>query len=137
MSKFISEWRYGALNLLVILLMAVGGPVVITSLCSGLVMLLMSLFGFTLEFFNEHSYHIGILSVIILGPYFIGKDWDKIEEFAKGTKPSSQIDNQKPQDEPSTKINPNYDDRGRELSNSEKWLAIGFAIFCLLALLFK
>lgn len=137
MGKFISEWRSGALNLAIILLMAVGGPLVVAGLICTAIILPMFLFGYDTNFFDKHAYDITLVAILILGPYFIGKDWEKVEEFAKSTNPTSQKTAANSAGEPSPKLNPNYDDRGRDLNNTEKWLAIGFAVFCVLALLLK
>jgi drug/metabolite transporter (DMT)-like permease len=51
------------------------------TMISIIIILPMFVFGFDLTFWDEKSNEIVYLSILIFGPYFIGKEWDQIQNI--------------------------------------------------------
>lgn len=81
MWKAFTTWKYGIFKIIAMVMFGVMAPLALAGLASALIILPMFLLGFSLEFWDNNSSDIASVSVLILGPFFIGNHWDQIQDF--------------------------------------------------------
>ncbi len=79
-------WKRGALVILMLLMFGVLAPTVLIGLLVALIVVPMSLIGFDLEFLDRYANDIIYTTIIIYGPYLIGKKWEDISEILSQSK---------------------------------------------------
>lgn len=88
MLKRFEIWGYGLKMLFFILLMALLPPIAIATFFTvgiELALYILPLKSFTL---SDHYNDIFFLSLLIFGPYFVGQQWNVLEDLAKNIHPS-------------------------------------------------
>ncbi len=77
----ITTWKHGFTITMFLLLFGILAPLATATMISIIIILPMFVFGFDLTFWDEKSNEIVYLSILIFGPYFIGKEWNQIQNI--------------------------------------------------------
>lgn len=77
-NDIIADWKKGLGMIAYMVLIGILAPLVLVGLFSTAIIIPSMILGFSLDFWTENTEDIAYMAIATLGPYFLGRYWEKI-----------------------------------------------------------